>query len=119
MEVTGKPTNWDLCIARIEWTGSKTARVKDPTCPVPVTSVRESNWYGTFPTFPRVDGEMGQLAIKAGSLETAPVLTLADGTAISMVPVPATDLWVEDGKWLKERRKDQEKSLKWPRFRKA
>jgi hypothetical protein len=62
---------------------------------------------------------MGQLAINARLLESAPLLILADGTTVPMLSVPATDLWVENGEWLKERRKGQEKPPNWPRFRKA
>lgn len=119
MEVAAKPINWDLRIARIEWTGPSATNVTAQSDPVSVTLIGKSRWHATFPTFPRVNGAMGQLAINAKALESAPVLMLADGTAIPMLRVPATDLWVENGAWLKERRKDQEKSPKWPRFRKA
>jgi len=119
MEVTAKPINWDMRIARIAWTGPSATNATAQSDPMPVTFVGESSWHGTFPTFPRVNGAMGQLAINARALESAPVLMLADGTAIPMLRVPATDLWVEDGEWFKERRKGQEKPPKWPRFRKA
>jgi hypothetical protein len=86
---------------------------------MPVTFGGEASWHGTFPTFPRANEVMGQLAIHAKDLESAPVLMLADGTAIPMLRVPATELWIENGEWPRDRRKGQDGAPKWPRVRKA